>query len=263
MRAAAALLVATCLPFAVAAQSAPSADALAQQLANPVAALISVPLQSNWDTGIGPDGDAERWTLNVQPVVPVSLNERWNLISRTIVPLISQSGLAGRGSQSGVGDVVQSAFLSPKAPSEGGWIWGAGPVLLLPTGSDAFTLDQWAAGPTAVALRQVGPWTYGALANHLFSLSNRGRAPDLSATLVNPFVTRNLGRGITVSLAPEATYDWNGGGLTLPVNVAVAKVTKVGDQLMSVGGGARAYLASPSGGPDWGLRLSLTLLFPR
>ena len=136
-------------------------QALAQQLSNPVAALISVPLQLNYSQGIGPVDDGSQWLLNIQPVIPVGISEKWNLISRTIVPVVSQSDIfPGAGSQFGIGDTVQSFFFSPKAPTSGGLIWGVGPVLLLPTGSDPLlTGDKWGAGPTAVVLKQQGPWT--------------------------------------------------------------------------------------------------------
>ena len=142
---------------------------LAMQLSNPVAALISVPLQLNHDQDIGPADAGDRWLLNVQPVIPFDLNDDWNLISRTILPVVRQSDIfPGAGTQTGVGDTVQSIFFSPKAPTASGWIWGAGPVLLLPTGSnDLLTTDKWGAGPTAVALKQSNGWTRGVLANHL------------------------------------------------------------------------------------------------
>lgn len=243
-----------------------SSAELALKLSNPVAALISVPLQLNYDSDIGPAEDGDRWLLNVQPVVPVSLNDDWNLISRTIVPLVAQDDvLPGAGSQAGLGDVVQSVFFSPKAPTAGGWIWGAGPVLLLPTGSDdLLTADQWAAGPTGVLLKQQGPWTYGALANHLWSFAGRDARADVNATFVQPFLTYTTPTAWTYGINAETTYDWEGEQWSLPVNVTVAKVTKLGNQLVSIGGGLRYWADSPPGGAEGlGLRASFALLFPR
>jgi hypothetical protein len=241
------------------------ADALAMQLSNPVAALISVPFQFNWDTGLGADGDGTRSTLNIQPVVPFSIGEDWNLISRTIVPVIWQDDvLPGGGSQSGFGDTVQSLFFSPKAPTATGWIWGVGPALLLPTGNSDFTLDQWGAGPTAVVLKQnAAGWTYGMLVNQLWGVSNSGQLPDVDAAFVQPFVTKRIGPGRTVAVNFEASYDGNASQWTVPVNASLSQILPVGGQLISIAVGARAYLDAPRGGPDWGLRLTVTLLYPR
>jgi hypothetical protein len=140
--------------------SADDAAELAKKLPNPVAALISVPFQNNFEFGGGPDGDGFRYLLNFQPVVPFSVSEDWNLISRTIVPVISQEDMIGTSSQTGLGDIVQSAFISPKEPTAGGWIWGAGPVILLPTASDDLLgSEKFGLGPTAVLLKQENGWT--------------------------------------------------------------------------------------------------------
>ena len=240
-----------------------SADDLARQLSNPVASLVSVPMQLNhdeWENG------GSRTFLNVQPVIPMSLGEDWNLISRTIVPLVYQEDIVpGTGSQSGTGDITQSLFFSPKTPGAGGWIWGIGPAVLLPTGSDDLLgAGKWGAGPTAVALRQTeGGWTYGALANHLWSFAGDGNRNDVSATFLQPFVSKGLGQGRTFTVNLESSYDWKGEQWTVPVNVGYSKVTKIGAQLVSYQGGVRYYAEAPGGGPDWGLRFTFTLLYPK
>ena len=239
---------------------------LAMQLSNPVAALISVPLQLNYDQDIGPADDGDRWLLNVQPVIPFGLNDDWNLISRTILPVVRQSDIfPGAGSQTGVGDVVQSIFFSPKAPTDSGWIWGAGPVLLLPTGSnDLLTTDKWGAGPTAVVLKQSNGWTRGMLANHLWSFAGEDDRADVNATFLQPFLTFTTPTQWTFGLNTESTYDWENEQWSVPVNVSASKLTRLGTQLVSFGGGVRYWLDSPdSGAEGFGLRFTVTLLFPR
>ena len=243
-----------------------SATDLAKKLSNPVAALISVPLQLNYDEKIGPTEGGKRWLLNVQPVVPITLNEDWNVISRTIVPIVSQQDIApGAGSQSGLGDIVQSVFFSPKAPTAGGWIWGAGPVLLLPTGSsDLLSAKKWGAGPTAVLLKQESGWTYGVLGNHIWSFAGDSTRSSISTTFLQPFLTYTTPTAWTFGLNTESTYDWERKQWAVPINLSTFKITKVGDQLLSVGGGVRYWADGPASGPHgWGLRLVVTLLFPK
>lgn len=239
-------------------------EALAKALSNPIADLISVPFQLNYDSGYGAGGDGERWTLNVQPVIPVSISEDWNLISRTIVPLIEQRDVIDSGSQSGLGDVVQSLFFSPKEPTARGWIWGVGPAFLLPTATDdALGAEQWALGPTVVMLKQTAAgWTYGALANHLVSVAGDSDRADVNATFLQPFAAKALGAGATLAFNLESTYDWEASEWNAPFNLQYSKVTRIGDQMVSWQVGARAYLATPDGGPDWGARFTFTLLFP-
>lgn len=238
---------------------------LAKQLANPVASLVSVPFQGNFDRNIGPDDDGERFTLNVQPVIPFSLNDDWNLISRTILPIIDQSDVVpGAGSQSGLGDVVQSFFFSPKEPVDG-WIIGAGPVLLLPTGTDdLLTADKWGAGPTAVALKQAGPWTSGGLVNHIWSYDGDDDRADVSQSFVQPFFTYTTPDAVSLTLTADSTYNWKTNDWTIPVGLFAAKVFSVGSQIMQVQGGPRYYAESPDSGPEgWGARATFVLLFPK
>lgn len=239
----------------------PDAD-LAMQLANPVASLIVVPFQANYDYGIGPN-DATRFTLNFQPVLPVSLNEDWNLIIRTIVPYIdAESPAPGIADVSGLGDTVQSLFFSPKQPV-GGWILAAGPALLWPTGTDAMLGGQWGAGPTVLALRQTGPWTAGLLANQLWSYAGEDARPDVNATFIQPFFSYITPTKTTFTLTTESFYDWTAGQWSVPVNFVISQLFKIGDQPMQAFVGGRYHLEGPDGGPDWGIRFGLTLLFPR
>jgi len=241
-------------------------EELAMELSNPVADLISVPLQFNYEQNIGSARDGKRWLLNVQPVLPFHLNADWNIISRTILPVVWQDEIfPGAGSQSGIGDIVQSVFFSPKAPTAGGLIWGAGPVLLLPTGSsDLLTADKWGAGPTGVVIRQQGPWTVGALANQIWSFAGNSSRANVSATFLQPFLTYTTPSATTFSLNTESTYDWNSRQWRVPINSGVAQILRIGDQLVQVGAVARYWAAAPDQGPHgWGLRLNFTLLFPR
>lgn len=236
---------------------------LAKQLSNPVADLISVPLQLNWDTGIGPK-DADRSILNVQPVMPFSLNEDWNLISRTILPVTYLESTAdGVSSVFGLGDIVQSIFFSPKK-SVGGWILGGGPVFLLPTATEnALKSKQFGLGPTAVGLRQHDAWTYGVLANHIWGVNNPDDREQVNATFLQPFLVYTTPTAVSYSLNSESTYDWKSEQWTVPINLAVSKLTTVGNQKVSFQVGGRYYAEAPDGGPDWGLRFSVTLLFPK
>ncbi|WP_051377363.1 hypothetical protein [Paraburkholderia dilworthii] len=260
-------VVATSVLTAAGAMQARAEDdaQLAKQLSNPVAALISVPIQANYDRGMGSDSGGHKWTINVQPVVPMTLNSDWNIISRTIVPIVSQTGVVqGSGSQAGLGDTVQSLFLSPKRPTANGIIWGAGPVFLFPTGTDPLlSARKWAAGPTAVGLAQVGPWTVGMLGNHIWSFAGSG-SNNVNSTFLQPFVSYTTDDAWTFSLNTESTYDWERHRWSIPLNAVMTKLVKVGSQPVSFGAGLRYWAASaPSGPSGWGARAVVTFLFPR
>ena len=212
------------------AQEADDAQALAKKLSNPISDMASIPFQFNWENGVGPD-EGMRNVLNIQPVVPFTLSDDLNLIGRWILPYVSQP--AALGGASGFGDIVFSAFVSPK--NSGGVIWGAGPVFSLPMTSDS-TLGsgQWSAGPTVVAVNISGPWVFGVLANHLWSIGGtsrpraRGRQPDVSRA-VHRLATKG---GVTYSLqsesvanweVPEGTETW-----TVPINLQVEQADQAG-----------------------------------
>lgn len=238
---------------------------LARKVANPLASLISVPFQYNHDEGIGPF-DSGRSTLNVQPVVPFAPGggAHWRLISRTVAPFVEADGGPFGGDPSGAGDVTQSVFVMPAAPTDGGWTLGAGPVMQFPTGSSArLTSGRWSAGPTAIAVRQVGPWVYGALVNHLWSIAGDDDRADVSTTFAQPFVNYVTRTHTTFALNTEATRDWEADTWSVPVHVIVNQLVKVGPMPVSVFAGARWWAVTPDQGPEgWGLRFGSTLLFP-
>lgn len=241
-----------------------AAAELAKKLSNPVASLISMPIQNNFDFGAGPAGDGFQYKLNVQPVIPFSLNDDWNLISRTIVPYIYQENIIGTSSQSGLSDTVQSLFFSPKAPTSGGWIWAVGPVLLLPTATDDLLGgEKWGAGPTALALKQQDGWTYGVLANHLWSYAGDSSRADVNATFLQPFVSFTTQQQTTYGLNTESTYDWSNCQWTVPLNASVSQLAKLSGKPVQFSLGARYYAEGPANGPEWGLRAGVTFLFPQ
>lgn len=235
---------------------------LAKKLANPMAALISVPFQNNFDSGIGPNDDGFRYTLNFQPVIPLPLSPRWNLILRTITPIVAQSDVyQGAGTQAGIGDIVQSFFFSP---AHSRVIWGAGPVFLLPTATDRLLGGKkWGAGPTAVVLKQQGPWTVGALWNHIWSFAGEDDRKDVSTTFLQPFLSHTTPRAFGMSIQTETTYDWKAERWTVPIYVGVSQMLKVGKQPLSLAIGPRFWAVGPENAPDWGIRFTATLLFPK
>lgn len=247
---------------ATATAHAQSSDAeLANKLNNPVASMISVPFQYNWDHEFGDARDGHKSTLNIQPVVPTPLSSDWTLISRVIVPLVDQHiPFLGDGSQSGVGDITGEFFFVPKS-DPGGVIWGVGPAVLAPTHVDFISAGKWALGPTAVVLKQANGWTVGALANHLWSVGGSG-ANDISSTFVQPFLSYTSKDAWTYGLNAESSYDWNAHQWTVPINATVSKLVRFGKQPVSLGVGARYYADSSASGPHgWGVRLIMTFLF--
>ncbi|WP_257280920.1 MULTISPECIES: hypothetical protein [unclassified Endozoicomonas] len=253
-----------CLSLIVCLSAYADDDELAKKLTNPVADLISMPVQANYDTGFGPD-DGHRTTVNVQPVIPIEMNDDWNMVSRTILPLIEQNDVAGSsGSQSGTGDIVQSLFFSPKRPTNNGWIWGAGPVFLLPTASDELLgTEKWGLGPTAVLLKMEQGWSYGALANHIWDIAGEDKRDDVNASFIQPFLTYTH-KGWTYTLQTESTYDWKNSQWNIPINAVLSKVIHIGRLPVSFAGGVRYWAGAPEQGAEgWGARFAVTAMLPR
>ncbi len=257
------MAMAACAMVAQAQQADQDAE-LAKKLANPVAALISVPLQYNFDSKFGLKDDGSKSVLNIQPVIPFSLGEDWNLITRTIIPLVDQHNIPTGSDKSGTGDIVQSFFFSPKQPVNG-WILAVGPVGLYPTASNSqLGGEKWGAGPTALALKQDGPWTYGLLANHIESFAGDDSRDDISLSLVQPFVSYITATKTTFTLNTESTYDWKNDQWAVPVNGMVSQLLKVGRQIFQVSAGVRYWAESPDAGPEGlGVRAAVTFLFPK
>ena len=246
---------------------------LAKQLQNPVSDLISVPIENRVDVG---PGSTTRYTLSIMPVIPIDLNSDWLLVSRTILPVnVAQKPVGGEPSLDevgvssvrkgptigGIGDITQSFFLAPRQPTNG-WIWGAGPVFRLPTASQSsFGAGKWGAGPTAVALRQDGPWTYGMLANHIWSFAGWGKE-SVNATYLQPFLAYTTDSLTTFGLGSESGYSWTQKQWVVPVDATISQMVEIGKMPVSFSLGGRAYADRPRGGPNWGLTFSITLAFP-
>ncbi len=253
------------LPLAANSQhDAEGAAGLAQELTNPVADIVTVPVQVNFDGDIGPMDDGTKITANVQPVIPLDFGGNWNLITRTIVPVIYQDDIfPGAGSQFGLGDINFTAFLSPKQPTAAGVVWGAGPVVLLPTATDSLLgAEKWGAGPAGVALVLRGPWTVGMLANHIWSFAGDGDRPDISNTFMQPFVAYTTPGAWTVAVQSESSYNWHADQWSIPVNLGLSKLVMFGPLPVSLQAGVGYWVESPANGPEgirWRLQANVVL----
>jgi hypothetical protein len=241
-----------------------STEALAQAAQNPVANLISLPFQFNFNFAVGTE-DRTQTVLNIQPVIPVQLNPEWNLITRTIVPVIWQPEIApGTESATGLGDTTLSLFLSPAEPK--GLIWGAGPALLFPTATDeVLGTGQWGAGPSFVGLKVQGHWVYGALINNIWSFTGQSDRPSVNLMTLQPFVNYNYPTGWYLTSAPILTANWEGESgqkWTVPVGAGVGRIFTVGKQPVNASLAGYYNVEHPDLAANWQLRFQVQLLFP-
>ena len=237
-----------------------SAQELSDKLSNPVASLISVPFQNNVDYGIG-TYHGSKYTLNFQPVIPISLSPKMNLITRYIIPIVDQHDVSGEGEdQFGLSDATISGFFSPAA-SKNGLIWGAGPAFLVPIGTNDFlSTRKWGVGPTVLVLKQATGLTFGFLVNQVWSFAGDENRTDVNQMFLQPFFAKSWKSGGGVSINSEITFNWKTNSTTAFINPLVTGITKLGKQAVSLGVGPRIPVGEPA---DFGFRGVLTLVFPK
>ena len=241
------------------------AEALQKATQNPVASLISVPVQNNNNFNIGPY-DRTQDVLNIQPVIPVHLTKNWNLITRIIQPIVWQPyPNQNSGGEFGFGDMNPSFFLSPFKP--GKVIWGAGPALVIPTAtSDILGQGKFSLGPSFVALTQPGHWTIGALVNNVWSVAGSGSRPPVNQMLLQYFINYNMKKGWYVSVSPILTANWrasSGNIWTVPFGGGVGRIMKLGFQPVNLTAQVYGNAVRPAGSSPWGIRLQIAFLFPK
>jgi len=243
---------------------------LATKLANPLASMVSVPFQYDWNSGYTDDNGTSN-VLIVQPIIPVKLNKKWNLINRPVIPIVlKQTDIAGNsGSQSGLGDILYSAWLSPSTPTDlgglGDFVWGLGTAISIPTATSKLTgSGKLSIGPTAIFLLINKGLTVGALMNQLWSVAGESMRDDVDALYLQPFISYTTKSAFGIGINLESTYDWIDDEWSIPVNLYFTQLFNVGDQKVQAKFGVRYWADSTPSGPDgWGVRFGLTYLFPK
>ncbi|MGH7167943.1 MAG: neuromedin U [Nitrospiraceae bacterium] len=252
------------LNSAVAAEGAEEKDTLselAKQEQNPLARLIRLQLEDNAQFGFGPDNGVLNF-LRIQPVIPFGLTEDWRLITRMIIPIVHQPWPE---SADGLSDIALQLLLSPE--KSGKFIWGAGPGLVFPTATDKIIgTGKWSAGPAVAGVYTSGPWVVGALVSQLWSFAGDDSRPDVNAMTLRPFINYNLPHGWSLGSAPSIVASWeanNDNRWLVPLGGGVGRVFAIGSRWMSISLEAYYHVQSPEIGPDWQLRLQLSLFLPK
>ncbi|MBJ6134501.1 transporter [Ochrobactrum sp. Q0168] len=236
-------------------------DELARKVSNPASFMISVPVHSDLDFGSG-SGKVRGFSLDIEPVIPMRLNDRWNVISHTDIPLVYSNPLGEVGSSFGLGDITQTFSFTPSA--HGPIIWAIGPQLSFPTATDDLLgSGKFSLGPSGLLLYQSSAITTGLSANHIWSVLGSDSRPDVNQTELQPFIAWHIGKGRTISANLDADYDWTADQWTVPVSGSFSKIVKLDDQTMSLSLGAKYWLEGPDEGPKWGIKAGVTFLFPQ
>jgi hypothetical protein len=246
-----------------------NADALRKAAQNPVASLISVPIQNNNNFNISP-GDRTQDVLNIQPVIPVRLTDSWNLIARIITPIVYQplppvdTQPTSQGAY-GFGDLNPTFFFSPSKPSK--IIWGVGPAIVLPTATNKFLgQGKWSMGPGLVVLTQPGKWTLGILVNNVWSFAGQSGRKDVNQMLFQYFINYNLQKGWYITWQPTLTADWeqsNGGRWVVPVGGGIGRIMRLGFQPVNLTLQFYGNAVHPPGASPWGMRMQIAFSFPK
>ena len=233
---------------------------------NPMADLVSIPIQNNTSFDYGPLEKTQNVT-NIQPVVPVSLNEDWTMITRTILPVINQPAFYnGQGNKFGLGDLNVSLFFGPA--DQGKVIWGVGPVFSFPTAThERLGSEKWCAGPAAVVLTMPDPWVFGALAQNFWSFAGDSGRSDVNQTLIQYFVNYNLPDGWYLSSSPIITANWEADSddrWTIPFGGGIGKITFLGKLPLNISAAAFYNVEKPDNiGPRWTMRIQVQTLLPK
>jgi len=239
-----------------------SPASVAMKLRNPVSSLSRISFENNLDFGMAANREGYRYTMLLKPVVPFRLGEDWNLISRTEVPLIQQDGIDASTVQTGLGDILQTFFISPSKGRQ--FFWGAGTTLLIPTATDTrLGAGKFGIGPALVVGRQQSAWTYGVLARQIWSVTGHSDRADVRSTYFQPFVAYTTRSAWTFAADTESSFDWVGRQWSAPIHLEVTKALRIGRFPVNVGGALTCWVASPPGGPQaCGVRFIVTPTFP-
>jgi hypothetical protein len=239
-------------------------SSLAKKAQNPVENMISVPFNNNFNFNYGQDKQLQ-FVLNVKPVIPIELNDSWNIITRTIIPVQVQPTLPSGGYMTGLGDINPTFFLSPAHP--GKIVWGIGPSIILPTATrQQMGQGKYSIGPALVVLTMPGHWVVGALTSTTWSVGGQSSRPGIEIFTLQYFINYNLPKGwyitsqpvISANRKPGSRYSW-----TVPFGAGAGRVFHIGDQALNTALEVYKNVKTPQYQSNLQVELSISLLFPK